>query len=75
MPARSHNVAYAQVPDDVFDGSFPGAPEFRETMQYFEAHTYFGPDAENKIALAKEVPTKPFTDFATWAKNNMPAPA
>ena len=41
---------------------------------YFEAHTYFGPDADSKIALAKDVSIKPFTDFATWAKANMPAP-
>ena len=70
-----HNLAYSQMPDDVWDGSFPGAPEAREMFKYFEAHTYFGPDADTKIALAKEVATRPFTDFATWAKTNMPAPA
>ena len=44
-------------------------------VKYFEAHTYFGPDADKKISLANEASTKPFTDFATWAKENMPASA
>ena len=62
---QGHNLAYSQVQDDPFG--------VREMFAYFEAHTYFGPDADTKIALAKRVSTKPFTDFATWAKANMPA--
>jgi len=72
---QGHTVAYSRVPEDVFDGFFPGAAELRATMNYFEAHTYFGPDADVKIALAKKISTKPFTDFATWARENMPATA
>ncbi len=40
---------------------------------YFEDYTYFGPDRDEKIANANLVSTKPSTDFATWAKSNMPA--
>ena len=38
-----------------------------------EAYTSVGPDADTKIADAKAVATKPFTDFATWAAKNMPS--
>ncbi len=72
---QGHTVRYSRIPAETFDGLFPGAAELRATMNYFEAHTYFGPDAEAKIALAKRVSTKPFTDFAAWAIENMPATA
>ena len=67
LKSQGHNLAYSQVRDDPWG--------IREMFAYFEAHTYFGPDADTKIALAKKVSTKPFTDFASWAKANMPAPA
>ena len=51
--------------------TIPGG--IRGMFAYFEAHTYFGPDADAKIALARRVSTQPFTDFASWAKTNMPA--
>ncbi len=63
------------MPDDAWDGSFPGAPAIRQMFNYLEAHTYFGPNADTKIALANEVTTRPFTTFANWAKTNMPTPA
>ena len=74
LKSQGHKLAYSQMPDDAWDRTFPGAIAIRQMFNYFEAHTYFGPDAEAKIALANEVTTKPFTDFATWAKTNMPAP-
>ena len=61
---QGHNLAFSQVEDDPWG--------VRDMFAYFEAHTYFGPDAEAKIALAKKVSTKPFTDFATWAHTNFP---
>ena len=40
-------------------------------MNYFEDYTYFGPDADEKIALAKQLCPDGFTTFAAWAKQNM----
>ena len=71
LEAQGHHVAVNEVPGEVYDGFYPGAREMREMMQYFEAYTYFGPDAEAKVALAREVATEPPTDFATWAKDNL----
>lgn len=64
---QGHNLAYAEATDDPWG--------LRDMFGYFETHTYFGPDADTKIAAAKVVTTRPFTDFATWARANMPAPA
>ncbi len=66
LKSQGHGLAYSQVPDDPWG--------IREMFAYFETHTYFGPDADTKIALAKAVSTEPFTDFAAWAKTNMPTP-
>jgi uncharacterized protein YbjT (DUF2867 family) len=67
LNSQGHNLAYAQTEDDPFG--------VRDMFAYFETHTYFGPDAEEKIANAKTAATRPFTDFATWARTNMPAPS
>lgn len=75
LARQGHQVRYQSVPGEVFDGFFPGAKELREMMNYFEAHTYMGPDAEAKIALAREVSTAEPTSFADWARQNMPAEA
>lgn len=72
LDAQGHRVAVQRVPAEAYDGFFPGARELREMMDYFEAHTYFGPDAEAKLALARKVATEPATSFADWAKANMP---
>ncbi len=72
LNAQGHNFAVNQVPNDVYDSlPFPGAHEFREMMNYFEEYTYFGPDAENKIALARKLCPEGFTTFAEWASRNM----
>ncbi len=67
LNSQGHNLAYAQTGDDPFG--------VRDMFAYFETHTYFGPDAEEKIANAKTASTRPFTDFATWARTNMSAPS
>ena len=72
LEAQGHDVAFNRVPDEVFDDFFPGARELREMFNYFEAHTYFGPDAEEKIALARAVATEAPTALADWTKKNMP---
>ena len=69
---QGHNVHFQSVPGEVFDTFFPQAPELRQMMNYFEAHTYFGPDADEKIALAREVATAPPTSFADWAREHFP---
>lgn len=68
------NVAVRRVPAEAYDDFYPGAREMRNMMQYWEAHSYFGPEAERKIALAREVATEPATPFAAWATKNLPAP-
>lgn len=68
-----HDVRYRQVPGEVFDGFFPGASELRHMMSYFEDHTYFGPEADRKIALAGQIVPEGFTPFARWAEQNMPS--
>jgi uncharacterized protein YbjT (DUF2867 family) len=73
LNAQGHDLKYNRVPADVFDGFFPGAAELREMFEYFEAHTYFGPDRETKIALANEIVPDGFTPFAAWAAENMKA--
>ncbi|MCZ6460702.1 MAG: hypothetical protein O6705_00525, partial [Actinobacteria bacterium] len=65
LKGQGHNLAYSEATEDPWG--------IRDMFGYFEEYTYFGPDADSKIGLAKHVSTKPFTDFATWAKTHMPA--
>jgi hypothetical protein len=39
--------------------------------QYFDAYTYFGPDARSAIAAANAVHPGGFTTFPAWARKNM----
>jgi len=68
---QGHDVQVAQVPADVYDTFFPGAPEVRETFQYFEQCFYFGPERESRIAAARAVYPAGFTTFSDWAKLNL----
>ena len=52
LNALGHNVRVVRIAPEVYDGFFPGAKETREMFQYFEAHTYFGPDAQTAITAA-----------------------
>ncbi len=65
LVSQGHDLGYSQATEHPWG--------LRDRFAYFETETYFGPDAEQKIANAKVMTTKPFTDFATWAKTNMPA--
>ena len=69
---QGHDIAFEEVSAKDWDAQSPWAPGVREMDSYFEAHTYFGPDASSKIALVKTVTTKPFTKFDAWATANMP---
>jgi hypothetical protein len=65
-----HDLQVVQVRPEDYDG-FPGAQEIRETFQYFEACTYFGPDREKNIAAANALVPGGFIRFADWARLNM----
>ena len=71
LNAQGHDVQVQQVPADVYDTFFPGAPEVRETFQYFEQCFYFGPERESRIAAARAVYPAGFTTFSDWAKLNL----
>jgi uncharacterized protein YbjT (DUF2867 family) len=75
LNAHGHDLAVVQVPADVYDGFFPGAEELREMYQWFEGYTYFGPDADKKLANTRELYPAALTTFTDWAKRNMPAEA
>jgi len=69
--AEGHGVQVLQVPADAYDTFFPGAPEMRQMFQYFEQHTYFGPERETRIAAANALVPAGFTGFSAWAKVNL----
>ena len=69
--AQGHKVVFNQVPDETFDGLFPGAKNVRDSLNYMEGHTYFGPDADQKIDLAKTVATEPLTSLEDWVRKNI----
>jgi hypothetical protein len=60
-----------QVPPAAYNGFYPGAPEVREMLQYFEEQTYFGPKRERYIAAASALVPGGFTSFADWARAHM----
>jgi uncharacterized protein YbjT (DUF2867 family) len=72
LRAQGHDVSFRQVSVETYS-IFPGAEELVAMFRYWEKFTYFGPDAEAKIALARTVAGEPFADFADWARRNMPA--
>jgi uncharacterized protein YbjT (DUF2867 family) len=52
LNAQGHELQAIQVPPEAYDKFYPGAPELREMFQYFEQHTYFGPERDKRIAAA-----------------------
>ena len=71
LNAQGHGVEVQQVSVDAYDTFFPGAPEVRETFQYFELCTYFGPEKESRIAAAKVLYPEGFIGFSDWAKRDL----
>ncbi len=72
LNAQGHRLAVTQVPNEVFDAfPIPQAHEMREMFNYFEDYTYFGPEAERKLALARNLCPEGFTSFAQWASTHM----
>lgn len=75
LNGQGHDYTFNRVPADVFANFFPGAGELAEMFGYFERHTYLGATADDRIALARKVAGKRPTDFAAWARTNMPVSA
>jgi len=71
LNAQGHDVQVSQIPAELYDTFFPGAPEVRETFQYFEQCTYFGPEREQRTAAARAAYPAGFTTFSDWAKLNL----
>jgi hypothetical protein len=39
-------------------------------FEYFEEHTYMGPDSASRIELAKEIATGKFVPLKEWLQQN-----
>lgn len=72
---QGHAYTFTQVPLEVFATFFPGAAELGEMFKYFEEYTYLGSPSTDRIAAANKIAGAPPTDFATWARSNMPVKA
>jgi uncharacterized protein YbjT (DUF2867 family) len=72
---QGHRFIFKQVPKEVFAAQFPGAAEVAETFAYFQAHTYLGSNAHDRIALANRIAGTSPTKFSAWARANVPVRA
>jgi uncharacterized protein YbjT (DUF2867 family) len=75
LNGQGHDLSYQEVPAELYRTFFPGAEEMLQMFRYWQEYTYLGPDADEKIALARQVTTGQITDFATWAAANLPGAA
>ena len=48
-----------------------GSPHIIFLVSFSMIHTYVGPDADSKLALARSLCPEGFTPFAEWALENM----
>ena len=62
--------SFNQVPIEVFSNFFEGAGEIAQMLAYFEAHTYMGENADERIQSAKEIATEDFVTLNDWIKLN-----
>ena len=69
---QGHTLTFTSVPRDVFANFFPGAAELAQMFGYIDEFGYLGRPMGDQIALANEISTVAPTDFATWARKNMP---
>jgi hypothetical protein len=71
LNGQGHKLQVIRVPPEAYDNFYPGAREIRGMYQYYEQHTYFGPEGEKRIAAAHTLVPGGFTGFADWAKVHM----
>jgi len=69
--ANGKTYSFNQVPTEVFSKFFEGAGEIAQMLAYFEAHTYMGENADERIQLAKEIATEDFVTLNDWIKQNV----
>ena len=69
--ANGKIFSFNQVPTEVFSGFFEGADEIAQMFAYFEAHTYMGENANERIQLANEIATEQFTSLNEWIQQNV----
>jgi uncharacterized protein YbjT (DUF2867 family) len=62
--------SFTQVPAELFSTFFEGASLYAAMFGFIEKYSFFGPNAEPQIALAKETATDTFTSLNEWIKNN-----
>ena len=48
LNAQGHDLQVTRVPPEAYDSFYPGA---REMYQYYEQHTYFGPEGRSASPL------------------------
>jgi hypothetical protein len=70
LKANGKEYSFNQVPVDVFSTFFEGAGEIAQMLAYFEAHTYMGPNSDERIQLAKEIATDEYNSLNNWIKQN-----
>lgn len=70
LKANGKDYSFNQVPVKVFSTFFEGAGEIAQMLAYFEAHTYMGPNSDERIQLAKEIATDEFNSLNDWIKQN-----
>jgi NAD(P)-dependent dehydrogenase (short-subunit alcohol dehydrogenase family) len=51
LNAQGHDLQVTRVPPEAYDSFYPGAREIREMYQYYEQHTYFGPEGRSASPL------------------------
>lgn len=68
--SNGKEYTFNQVPGDVFSSFFEGAGEIAQMLAYFETFTYMGPNADDRIRVAKEVATGNFISLNEWIKQN-----
>ena len=71
---QGHALTFTSVPGNVFAEFFPGARELAQMFGFIDEFGYLGRSlGDDSIALASKISGTAPTDFATWARTNIPA--
>jgi uncharacterized protein YbjT (DUF2867 family) len=60
--------SFTEVPAEVFSTFFEGASLYAAMFGFIEKYSFMGPDADTKIALAKETATDAYSSLNEWIK-------